>query len=366
MDVTDHAFCRETVPNEDNMDNHSLETDRLEVLKEMAAEICHVTPNEIFMINTIQVTDKETTNKFIFSDVLLDWRSALKIQLHIPFNDKTVPIWFNIALAQSVQHFVLDGISVFSMYELESGINSLLSRHNTLRVKLGIGRGGTDQYIVSKENTNQVIKNIAQTWTANLVKETGVVIEENIEYTNPPLSYTSLDYPCQSKPLSSLGVIIENEYNENQKTYIGTSCIATGDVVLEDVTINDPIHGKIVIEAQMCSSVAYVGEKVANAYRKNVVGILPRINLDFLITENNDYKAIDPSLRLGGNSWCELRAVQRFNNDLNLQKCVHLVRVVYTQEDRDLYLSQWENCKVLCESKDDSKLWHSIVVCEHE
>lgn len=371
-----HAFCRETFLTDNS--TVTLDSLRLDKLKDIASDICNTQKEEIYMENGLTELNSDflqefrTSNKHIFSGVMVDQRNALKSQLHVPVDQSNMPNWYNKLFAETIKPAVLEGYVVFDYLQLNEALINLLGKYDNLRVKLGIGRGGTDQIVVDKS----ILETNWYPWTLAEIKQGGIVVEENVENQAESFSFSSLDFPCQSRPLVSVGVIVQRDLIDNQRVYVGTTCVVFDQNTLDDnnhtphddVTIDDPIFGKLTIRGNDVKTIAAAGIWVAEAYRDSFIAVLPRINLDFIQRTTNatdEYKVIDPSLRIGGNSWSELWAIKRFKDQPNLTTAVHSVRIVYTKEDKEKYITAWENCEVLCETPEDSALWYSVLVCVH-
>jgi hypothetical protein len=267
----------------------------------------------------------------ILSTILDEPFSALKSQIHLSFCDdpSLIPLWYNKNLATDLSPHVLPGFAVFDRKSLERCIKAMLLAHSPVRVKKGAGCAGEDQVVLWNITD---VPHIPECIFLDM-ETGGVVVEKNLA-DKRTFSYTSFTLPTGN--FNSVGIILSTETETEHGTrwsslYSGTTCRIFPENHEPDVDLsfNDPVHGLLYMSKEEMRKVLSVGKKITAIYRKHLpFSILPRVNLDLMYDDEDDrYVLVDTSLRVGGNSWCELKGAHTLlaNDDLaSTQKSIRM------------------------------------------
>lgn len=321
----------------------------------------------------------------IFSNVMQHAQLGLKSQLHVPYcrncypnmtQCNHLPSWYDPDLALSMSPYVLNGITVFTkdslLDSIDNGIHIFTA--NNVRIKVGNASAGKGQYVVQlpmQYNAEHHLLQFIDTIHDN-DWQYGIVIEENIDIadTQRSVSFSALTFPttAPAHKFYSIGTIVEysddtDSTNDNviPHSYSGTTCVIFQDLVdlKSEYSIDDPLFGHVsIVDIQKLFS---VGCQVADLYKLYVKGHLARINFDFVFCRG-EYKIIDTSLRLGGNSTCEFLGASMIVNDDSIMAFVS-TRTVYSKKSLMDYIEHWTDHEIIHINDDP---WFCNLIAVHD
>lgn len=251
---------------------------------------------------------------------------GLKTQLHPLFYEGApCPSWFDKDLAAAMIPNTLEGYSVFDIDDMRNCIKFMQWRYPQIRIKNGSGTNGKSQMILSRNNkiSDDIIRNISTV---------GVVVEKNIVGNATPYSVSLLKFG--GKTYVSIGVIVHTLMPiPGESIYNGTTCIIFQlgtDPSIMALYYNDPIFGELQLQSDMIAVLIRFGVNVAEILDKRYPNaILPRVNFDVLF-DKDDPVVVDSSLRVGGNTWSELRGIARLMEDPSKIYAQQSVRMIDT------------------------------------
>lgn len=324
---------------------------RLETLRKLVKDVLRDENVSLFMHDSTVTTDEFNRalldenvgkgNVFNISGILDEPRLGLKSQIHIPFDSGRVPEWYNENLARKLTPYALYGFSVFTTQSLTMCIKSMRSEKE-IRVKRGAGTAGEDQIILRHPfHQEEIPEGICKD-----IRSCGVVVEKNVVKSGKrTYSFTSFFLPQGA--FISIGLILSRENPvTGESSYNGTTCLVTKEETAHKnlkLDYKDPVFGILSLSSDELAEIRKTGEQIASIYRKEI-GNHPRVNFDLLLEETktgNRYVLVDTSLRLGGNSWCEVKGAQRLLQDANITVCMNSIRVFAKKDgEKGLYKEQ--------------------------
>src|SRR5215210_5971499 len=199
-----------------------LDKSRLKVLKDLARKLCETDKITLFY-GLVQMKDVEIKDlqEPILSDIVLDWHVGLKSILHeVPSgHDYNQPSWYDPNFSSKLKPWVLDGYTIFTFSALVDMMPELLGRWKKVRVKLGIGCSGNDQFIITKMDDLQK----CEVLTSDDITEGGIVLEPDVDH-KCSYSFSRISLP-NGDTIYSIGVIVMEEYDDGQQSYRGTTSI---------------------------------------------------------------------------------------------------------------------------------------------
>jgi len=292
----------------------------------------------------------------ILSTVLDEPNVTLKSQIHRVL-ESNHPFWYDATLADRLNSYVAFGFTAFSIDELSRCLTIMLERFDTVRIKSGWGSAGEEQWVVASSDAAAAMWNTNDEIETKLIKY-GMVLEKNIASSS---SYSFTLFEFLGNRFVSVGQILETNDGGTENRYSGTTCMilmAHDSPPLGGLHVSDPAFGDIFLDVATMRTLINFGLAVAAVYREFLpCSVLTRINLDVMFDERRPV-LVDASLRVGGNTWSELRGAHRILNQRS-NCAVENVRIVDRKTKAtydDVFGEESHKLHIMCDSSDEDRV----------